>query len=88
MSLKFVASTMHDGKPVIKINPVRVNYLISLESVYTKIHFGLDQTVRSWRTGSRGRRSKWFLTSPNGSPGFAADNSTHLGVAAPNENRT
>ena len=45
MSLKFVTFTMHDGKTVIKINPLRVNYLVSAESGYTKIHFGLDQTV-------------------------------------------
>lgn len=45
MSLKFVTFTMHDGKSVIKINPQRVNYLVSTESGYTKIHFGLDQTV-------------------------------------------
>lgn len=45
MSLKFLTFTMHDGKSVIKINPERVNYLVSVESGYTKIHFGLDQTV-------------------------------------------
>lgn len=45
MSLKFVTFTMHDGKSLIKINPVRVNYLISIEAGYTKIYFGLDQTV-------------------------------------------
>lgn len=45
MSLKFVTFTMHDGKTSIKINPLRVNYLLSPESGYTKIHFGLDQTI-------------------------------------------
>lgn len=45
MSIKFLSFTMHDGKSVIKINPDRVNYLISTESGYTKIHFALDQTV-------------------------------------------
>ncbi len=45
MSIKFLSFTMHDGKSVIKINPDRVNYLISTEIGYTKIHFALDQTV-------------------------------------------
>jgi hypothetical protein len=45
MSIKFVTFTAHDGKSLIKINPDRVNYLVSAESGYTKIHFGLDQTV-------------------------------------------
>jgi hypothetical protein len=45
MSVNFVSFTMHDGKSVIKINPTRVNYLISTEIGYTKIHFGLDQNV-------------------------------------------
>ena len=45
MNLKFATFTTHDGKSVIKINPDRVNYLLSSESGYTKIHFGLDQTV-------------------------------------------
>ena len=45
MNLKFATFTMHDGKTLIKINPLRVNYLLSPESGYTKIHFGLDQTV-------------------------------------------
>lgn len=45
MSVKFVAFTTHDGKSQIKINPHRVNYLVSIEGGYTKIHFGPDQTV-------------------------------------------
>ncbi|KAF0164808.1 MAG: hypothetical protein FD157_1972 [Rhodocyclaceae bacterium] len=45
MSVKFVTFTTHDGKSQIKINPLRVNYLVSIEGGYTKIHFGLDQTV-------------------------------------------
>ncbi|MCF8178033.1 MAG: hypothetical protein K9J74_05955 [Sulfuritalea sp.] len=45
MSLKLVTLVTHDGKTLIKVNPLRVNYLISLEEEFTKIHFGLDQTV-------------------------------------------
>ena len=45
MSPKFVTLTLHDGKTLIKINPLRVNYLVSPDGGYTKIHFGLDQTV-------------------------------------------
>ena len=45
MTLKFVTFTMHDGKSAIKVNPLRVNYLTTAENGYTKIHFGLDQTV-------------------------------------------
>ncbi len=45
MSIKFVSFTTHNGKALIKINPMRVNYLVSPETHYTKIHFGLDQTV-------------------------------------------
>lgn len=45
MSLKFVTLFAHDGKTLIKINPLRVNYLISQDPEYTKIHFGLDQTI-------------------------------------------
>jgi hypothetical protein len=58
MSLKFVTFTLHDGKTSIKINSIRVNYLLSPESGYTKIHFGLDQTVRDRRTAGRRGRSK------------------------------
>lgn len=45
MNVEFVTFTTHDGKALIKINPQRVNYLVSPEQHYTKIHFGLDQTV-------------------------------------------
>jgi len=45
MSLKFASLVAHDGKTLIKVNPLRVNYLISLDNEYTKIHFGLDQTI-------------------------------------------
>ena len=45
MSIKFVTLTMHDGKTSISVNPLRVNYLVSLDAHFTKIHFGLDQTV-------------------------------------------
>ena len=45
MSLKLVTFIAHDGKALIKVNPLRVNYLVSLEQEYTKIHFGLDQTI-------------------------------------------
>lgn len=45
MSIKFVSFTAHDGKSQIKINPYRVNYLVAADDGYTKIHFGLDQTV-------------------------------------------
>jgi hypothetical protein len=36
---------MHDGKTLTKVNPLRVNYLVSLDGEFTKIHFGLDQTI-------------------------------------------
>jgi len=45
MSVRFVTFTMHDGRTLIKINPQRVNYLQSQDDMYTKIHFGVDQTV-------------------------------------------
>lgn len=45
MSLDLATLVAHDGKTLIKVNPLRVNYLISLDNEYTKIHFGLDQTV-------------------------------------------
>lgn len=45
MSIKFVTFTAHDGKSQIKINPYRVNYLVAADAGFTKIHFGLDQTV-------------------------------------------
>ena len=45
MNLKLATLVAHDGKTLIKVNPLRVNYLISLDNEYTKIHFGLDQTV-------------------------------------------
>jgi hypothetical protein len=45
MSLKLATLITHDGKTLIKINPLRVNYLISLDNQFTKVHFGLDQTV-------------------------------------------
>ena len=45
MNPRFVTFTMHDGKSLVKINPQNVNYLMSQESDFTKIHFGLDQTV-------------------------------------------
>ncbi len=45
MSIRFVTFNTHDGKSLVKINPLRVNYLVSPDPQYTKIHFGLDQTV-------------------------------------------
>ena len=45
MSLKLVTLTSHDGKTLIKINPMKVNYLTTQEEGFTKVHFGLDQTV-------------------------------------------
>ena len=45
MGLKLVTLTSHDGKTLIKINPMNVNYLMTQEEGFTKIHFGLDQTV-------------------------------------------
>lgn len=45
MSLKFATLITHDGKTLIKVNPLRVNYLVSQEPEFTKIHFGLDQTI-------------------------------------------
>lgn len=45
MSLKLATLIAHDGKTLIKVNPLRVNYLVSQEQEYTKIHFGLDQTI-------------------------------------------
>ncbi len=45
MSLKLATLMGHDGKTSIKVNPLRVNYLGSLDNEFTKIHFGLDQTI-------------------------------------------
>lgn len=45
MSLKLATLVMHDGKTLTKVNPLRVNYLVSLDGEFTKIHFGLDQTI-------------------------------------------
>lgn len=45
MTLKLATLVAHDGKTLIKINPLRVNFLISLDGQFTKVHFGLDQTV-------------------------------------------
>lgn len=45
MNIKFATVIAHDGKTLIKVNPLRVNYLISLDDQFTKIHFGVDQTV-------------------------------------------
>jgi hypothetical protein len=45
MNLTLATLTLHGGKTLIKINPLRVNYLVSQDDQYTKIHFGLDQTV-------------------------------------------
>lgn len=45
MSLKFATLVMHDGKSLVKVNPQRVNYLVSIDDGFTKIHFGLDQTI-------------------------------------------
>lgn len=45
MSLKLATLIAHDGKTLIKINPLRVNYLVSQDQEYTKIHFGVDQTI-------------------------------------------
>jgi hypothetical protein len=45
MSLTLATLIAHDGKTLVKINPLRVNYLISLDNEFTKIHFGVDQTV-------------------------------------------
>lgn len=45
MSHQFATLITHDGKTLIKINPLRVNYLISLDEKFTKVHFGPDQTV-------------------------------------------
>lgn len=45
MSLKLVTLIAHDGKTLIKLNPLRVNYLASQEKEFTKIHFGLDQVI-------------------------------------------
>lgn len=44
MTLKLVTLIAHDGKTLIKVNPLRVNYLVSQGPEYTKIHFGLDQS--------------------------------------------
>lgn len=45
MSIKLATLIAHDGVTLIKVNPLRVNYLISQDPEYTKIHFGLDQTI-------------------------------------------
>lgn len=45
MSLKLATLIAHDGKTLIKVNPLRVNYLASQDSEYTRIHFGLDQSI-------------------------------------------
>ena len=45
MSLKLATLMAHDGKTPIKISPLQVNYLVSLDEEFTKIHFGLDQTI-------------------------------------------
>jgi hypothetical protein len=45
MNFKLATLTLHGGKSLIKINPLRVNYLVSQDGQYTKIHFGLEQTV-------------------------------------------
>ena len=45
MSLQLATLVAHDGTTLIKVNPLRVNYLISMDNEYTKIHFGLDQTI-------------------------------------------
>lgn len=45
MSLKLVTLIAHDGITLIKVNPLRVNYLVSQDPEFTKIHFGLDQTI-------------------------------------------
>lgn len=45
MNVRFVTFVMHDGKSLVKVNPQKVNYLYSQDSQFTKIHFGLDQTV-------------------------------------------
>jgi hypothetical protein len=45
MSLKLVTLIAHDGKSLVKVNPLRVNYLVSQEAEFTKIHFALDQTI-------------------------------------------
>ncbi len=45
MNLKLVTLIAHNGKSLIKVNPLRVNYLVSKETEFTKIQFGLDQTI-------------------------------------------
>lgn len=45
MKFKFVTLTSHDGKRPIKFNPLRINYLVSDDDRFTKIHFGQDQTI-------------------------------------------
>jgi hypothetical protein len=45
MNFKLATLTLHGRKSLIKINPLRVNYLVSQDGQYTKNHFGLDQTV-------------------------------------------
>ena len=45
MNVKIVTFTMHDGNSLVKINPQRVNYLMSVDAQFTKIHFGPDQIV-------------------------------------------
>ena len=45
MGLKLATLIAHDGKTLVKVNPLRVNYLASLDNEFTKVHFGLDQTL-------------------------------------------
>lgn len=43
MSLKLATLIAHDGKALIKVNPLLV--LVSQDQEFTEIHFGLDQTI-------------------------------------------
>ncbi len=45
MSLKRATLIAHDGKTLIKVIPLRVNYLASRDQECARIHFGLDQTI-------------------------------------------
>ena len=45
MSLKRPTLFAYDVKALIKINPLRVKYLVSRGQEYTRIHFGLDRTI-------------------------------------------
>lgn len=45
MSPTFATFVLHDGKSLVKVNPLRVNYLVSIDEGFTKIHFGLDQVI-------------------------------------------